>query len=132
MEMEMEADDAQSCAMKEKEDESATGLREAEHRTKRIQQSQREQEERRRTMPNDARVREEQNSSGSTATPQYPQASAPFQRDPVPDELPLSFDNPALDPGPLSPAQATGGLTSDAQSTGEQCGVRSLPFRRIK
>src|SRR5262249_15199977 len=51
---------------------------------------------------------------------------------PFPDELPLSFDNPALDPGPLSPAQATGGLTSDAQSTGEQRGVRSLPFRRIK
>src|SRR5262249_28765081 len=31
---------------------------------------------------------------GSTATPQYPQASAPFQFDPVPDEPPLSFDNP--------------------------------------
>jgi hypothetical protein len=30
---------------------------------------------------------------GSTAVPQYPQASAPFQRDPVPDEPPLGFDN---------------------------------------
>jgi hypothetical protein len=34
---------------------------------------------------------------GSTAVPIYPQAAAPFQRDPVPNEPPLSFDNPALE-----------------------------------
>jgi len=31
---------------------------------------------------------------GSTAVPQYPQASAPFQFDPVGDEPPLGLDNP--------------------------------------
>jgi hypothetical protein len=34
---------------------------------------------------------------GSTALPHYPQASTPFQRDPVPDEPPLGLDNPALE-----------------------------------
>jgi len=47
---------------------------------------------------------------GSEPIPRYPQASGPFQHDPVPDEPPLGLDNPALDPGPdVSPAQATAG-----------------------
>jgi hypothetical protein len=33
---------------------------------------------------------------GSEPIPRYPQASGPFQSDPVPDEPPLGFDNPAL------------------------------------
>jgi len=43
---------------------------------------------------------------GSTATPQYPQASTPFQSDPVPDEPPLGFDNPALEPLGLASSSA--------------------------
>jgi hypothetical protein len=42
---------------------------------------------------------------GSTATPNYPAASAPFQCDPVPDEPPLGLDNPALEPSTLSPVE---------------------------
>jgi hypothetical protein len=37
---------------------------------------------------------------GSTAIPQYPQASAPFQCDPVGDEPPLGLENPAFEPEP--------------------------------
>jgi hypothetical protein len=44
---------------------------------------------------------------GSTATPQYPQASTPFQCDPVPDEPSLGLDNPALEQSPFSTAQAS-------------------------
>jgi hypothetical protein len=48
---------------------------------------------------------------GATPTPQYPQAGLPFQRDPVPDEPPLSArENPALDPTgvpPVSPPVGT-------------------------
>jgi hypothetical protein len=120
-------------------------------------ESQREQEDRRRTMQNDARVREQiervfaQDQSvprqastfhqhaqadadtplgrfsavsaayvvGSTATPQYPQASTPFQHDPVPDEPPLSFDNPALEVSSLASCspQATPNPASDVPST---------------
>ena len=46
---------------------------------------------------------------GSTPVPQYPQASTPFQRDPVPDEPPLGLDNPALEPARPDEAQATDG-----------------------
>jgi hypothetical protein len=34
---------------------------------------------------------------GSTPIPKYPQAGPAFQADPVPDEPPLSFDNPAIE-----------------------------------
>jgi hypothetical protein len=96
-----------------------------------------EQRERRETLPNDQRGVREQGSTflahtnsdaggrfatvgaatviGSTAVPQYPQASAPFQRDPVPDEPPLGFDNPDLEP-PSSSAQATDPTSADAPS----------------
>jgi len=71
---------------------------------------------------------------GATAVPNYPAASAAHQIQ-LPDEPALGLDNPALDPGPLSPAQGFD-LTSDAptvsMSAGEQRNVRSLPFRRIK
>jgi hypothetical protein len=78
---------------------------------------QEEQIERRRVLENDKRIREQGSTFlahthndlaggrfaavgaatviGSTAVPQYPQASTPFQRDPVPDEPPLGLDNPA-------------------------------------
>ena len=111
---------------------------------------QEEDRERRETLLNDQRVREQSGTFlshthmdeggrfaqvtnayvvGSTALPQYPQASAPFQCDPVPDEPPLSAcDSPAFDPGPeVSPAQANGDLT--AQQGMSERGVRSPPSR---
>ena len=39
---------------------------------------------------------------GATPAPSYP---AGGQRDPCPDEPPLGFDNPELEPGSSSPAQ---------------------------
>jgi hypothetical protein len=53
---------------------------------------------------------------GSTATPQYPQASTPFQRDPVPDEPPLD-DNPALEVASIVSTPQAPDPTSDAPST---------------
>src|SRR5215467_1684603 len=94
--------------------------------------SQEEQAERRRVLAQDASLRQQQGGSayidhymqeaggrfsahaaatviGTTAIPQYPQASTPFQSDPVPDEPPLGFDNPALEPSSsATEAQATG------------------------
>jgi hypothetical protein len=68
---------------------------------------------------------------GSTATPQYPQASTPFQRDPVPDEPPLD-DNPALEASPsASSPQATDGPAGaplDVQRAGSSL---SRTFRRF-
>jgi hypothetical protein len=95
-------------------------------------EAQREQAERRRVLANDQRVREQTGTFmshthsdaggrfsavgaayviGSTAVPQYPQASGPFQRDPVPDEPPLGFDNPALE---FTAPAVSQGLTGDA------------------
>jgi hypothetical protein len=77
--------------------------------------------ERKRTLENDRRLREQQGSSffhqthiddaggrfaaisnphivGTSPVPNYPAASAPFQFDPVPNEPPLGWDNPALEP----------------------------------
>ena len=55
---------------------------------------------------------------GSTALPQYPQASTPFQRDPVPDEPPLSaHDNPALEVASIVSTPQAPDPTSDAPST---------------
>jgi hypothetical protein len=94
---------------------------------------------------------------GSTATPQYPQASTPFQRDPVPDEPPLSaHDNPGLEPSTdfssvSSPVEQTGDpadpsaragpplshsgdMTADGKQSRSQSDgyVRSpVPFRRF-
>jgi hypothetical protein len=92
--------------------------------------SQEEQEERRRTLQNDVRVREQQREQGSTylahthsdlggrysavgaqtivgAQPitNYPAASAAHQIQ-LPDEPPLGCDNPALDPPDLKPSFA--------------------------
>jgi hypothetical protein len=54
---------------------------------------------------------------GSTAVPQYPAASTPFQHDPVGDEPPLGLDNPALEPSFLaSLAQAPDPTSADAHS----------------
>jgi hypothetical protein len=118
-------------------------------------ESQIDQQERRETLRNDLKVRQEQEESrrvfadqslpnrattfhqfaeadaatpmgrfsavsaavvvGSTAIPQYPQASAPFQCDPVPDEPPLGLDNPALEPGPFSPG--SGDPTGDVPAS---------------
>jgi hypothetical protein len=62
---------------------------------------------------------------GSTAIPQYPQASAPFQSDPVPDEPPLSFDNPALEPSSSCSAQAPGPTPDDPSPLGRGVGPLS-------
>ena len=103
--------------------------------------SQEEQAERKSVMLNDARLKEQQRGStflaqthndvggrygaaqpspyviGSTPTPIYPQASAPFQHDPVGLEPPLGPD-PA-DPEPFhSPVQATGPTQSDRARVG--------------
>jgi hypothetical protein len=87
-------------------------------------ESQREQEERRRTLQNDVRVREQTGTFmshthddihqgrfaaigpavivGSTEFPNYPAAAA-HQRDPVPDEPPLSpYENDAFEPSTSS------------------------------
>jgi len=109
--------------------------------------SQEEQAERRRVLAQDASLRQQQGGSayidhymqeaggrfsahaaatviGTTAIPQYPQASAPFQSDPVPDEPPLGLDNPAFDPGPdVSPAQADP-TSADAQPVSMTTGVQ--------
>jgi hypothetical protein len=50
--------------------------------------------------------------TGTTPIPQYPQAGAPFQRDPVPDEPPLGYRIDAInphdpEPSPECPVQAT-------------------------
>jgi hypothetical protein len=65
---------------------------------------------------------------GSTAVPNYPQASAPFQFDPVGLEPPLGFDNPALEPTSLatSPAQATDPTSADAATGKQRADVGSL------
>src|SRR5215469_16475303 len=98
---------------------------------------QEEQRDRYETLINDKRVRDQQREQGSayihhveqpaggrfavidqptivglTANPQYPAASAPFQHDPVPDEPPLGFDNPALGPEEYSLAAAGQGPAS--------------------
>jgi hypothetical protein len=53
---------------------------------------------------------------GSTATPQYPQASTPFQRDPVPDEPPLSaHDNPGFE----EPSTVFSSVSSPVEQTGD-------------
>jgi hypothetical protein len=76
---------------------------------------------------------------GSTATPNYPQASAPFQCDPVPDEPPLGFDNPALNPSDLEPSSSAAQApdpTSNAPSLtplsdGQRTDVGSLSNKRV-
>jgi hypothetical protein len=64
---------------------------------------------------------------GSTAIPQYPAASGPFQRDPVPDEPPLG-DNPALELA--SPAQATGEPLSASPLGGSPLSSQPTAFKR--
>jgi hypothetical protein len=119
--------------------------------------SQEEQAERRRVLANDQRVKEQSGTFlshthmdeggrfgqvasaqivGADPIPRYPAAAA-HQRDPCGPEQPFGYSVNDLDPGPVSPAQDTGDLTSDAppatgMSTGEQRGVSSPPFRRIK
>jgi hypothetical protein len=59
---------------------------------------------------------------GSALIPKYPQASTPFQVDPVGIEPPLGFDNPALDPSTL-PSVEDGDPTARPEaplSSGEQ------------
>jgi hypothetical protein len=71
---------------------------------------------------------------GSTSVPQYPQASAPFQCDPVPPEEPLGYRieaMPELEPGPLSRAQDTCDLI-DAQQGTSQRDVSTPPFRNYR
>jgi hypothetical protein len=120
---------------------------------------QEEDRERRETLLNDQRVREQSGTFlshthmdeggrfaqvtnayvvGSTALPQYPQASAPFQCDPVPDEPPLGLDNPALEPpSVLAEVQATSAPVSEAPSSIHAADVEpdtgarsSRPYRR--
>jgi hypothetical protein len=119
---------------------------------------QEEAQERRAVLENDRRVREQQQSStnldharaaandtgggrfaslgaphvvGSTPIPKYPQAGPAFQVDPVGDEPPLAFDNPALanptgvppvtspvDPGPVSDTAPLSDLADDEQRPG--------------
>jgi hypothetical protein len=64
---------------------------------------------------------------GSTALPQYPQASTPFQRDPVPDEPPLSaHDNPALEVASIvSTPQAPDPTSDDPSPLGRDVGSLS-------
>ena len=89
-----------------------------------MREDQIDQAERRAVLENDRKVLEQQGSTyfqhgqsqadevnqgrfaatgsprviGATPTPQYPQAGPPFQRDPVPNEPPLSaHENPALE-----------------------------------
>jgi hypothetical protein len=60
---------------------------------------------------------------GSTAVPQYPAASAPFQRDPVPNEEPLGYEIdalPELEPSHLAEAQATGPASDDPSPLGQR------------
>ena len=80
---------------------------------------------------------------GSTAVPQYPAASAPFQRDPVPNEEPLGYrvdEMPDPEPSSFSSAQAPDPTSQDAPSLlgfgdVERVGVGSpsprKPFRRF-
>jgi hypothetical protein len=94
-------------------------------------ESQIEMIDRKRVLENERKLREEQGSTflaqttndtggrfaqigaahvvGSTAIPQYPQASTPFQSDPVGLEPPLGLDNPALEPLELPVAQGNSG-----------------------
>jgi len=110
---------------------------------------QEEQIERRRVLENDKRIREQGSTFlahthndlaggrfaavgaatviGSTAVPQYPQASTPFQRDPVPDEPPIGFENPVLDNsaclGEAPPSALLDGV--------ERC-TEPRPFRKFR
>jgi hypothetical protein len=107
--------------------------------------NQLEDQERRETLDNDRKVREQQQAStmhqhalaaandesggrygvarpaptvtGSTSIPQYPKASTPWQGpDPVGDEPPLSaFENPALDETSAVPP-STAGATGGAEA----------------
>jgi hypothetical protein len=97
--------------------------------------SQEEQHERRETLENDRKIREQTGTFlshthiddaggrfvavnaativGQTPAPNYPAASPSWQIQ-LPDEPPLGFDNPALDETSTSPAsvEATGGAES--------------------
>ena len=94
---------------------------------------QEEERDRRETLRNDQLVREQQQGGtylshthsdlggryalvspsyvvGSTAIPQYPAASGPFQRDPVPDEPFLSAcENPGFEPSTVCPVTSVEG-----------------------
>jgi hypothetical protein len=132
---------------------------------------QHEQKERRQTLRNDQKVREQPQAStmhqhavaqadeisqgrfratgtpsvtGSTPIPQYPQASAPFQCDPVPAEPPLGYSindltlhelEPSMAHLPVDQAQAgepiSSALPVDPLPTGkQQAGVGSPPLSR--
>jgi hypothetical protein len=63
---------------------------------------------------------------GSTAVPQYPQASAPFQHDPVPDEMPLGYRIDDLNSSdPVEPSSFT------QQATGEPADATPLAVERV-
>jgi hypothetical protein len=104
--------------------------------------SQEEQAERRRVMAQDASLREQGGTFhqhaqadadtprgrfsavsnayvvGSTAVPQYPAASGPFQRDPVPNEEPLGYAIDAVEPSTVvTDVEAHGDLSPAAPST---------------
>ena len=69
---------------------------------------------------------------GSTSTPIYPQASAPFQRDPVPIEPPLSFDNPALVSTCADHVEAQGDAADVPASPLSVERSAGPPYRRLK
>jgi hypothetical protein len=146
--------------------------------------SQEEQAERRRVLAQDASLRQQSGTFmshaqasandlaggrfaatgnphvvGSESIPQYPQASTPFQFDPVPNEEPLSaYDNPEFEPSttPACPVEASGPASAPSypvdveragpSSSGDPAGVHfpsppgtssdvnagSLPYRRVR
>jgi len=69
---------------------------------------------------------------GSTATPQYPQASPPFQRDVVPDEPPLSaYENPGFEAS--MSVEASGPADAPSSSASPLVSEDAEPFyRRLK
>jgi hypothetical protein len=62
---------------------------------------------------------------GSTATPQYPQASTPFQREPVPDEPPTGERIDELEPLHHAPPVLAQELPTPA--SGDSAGVGLFP-----
>jgi hypothetical protein len=120
-------------------------------------ESQIEQEERRRVLANDRRVKDQSNTFlgfthdevggrfkevassnvvGTTEIPKYPQASHPFQSDPVPPEEPLGYRVDELEPlGPVSPpvvAQAPAPPSAPAPSGSGGGAFSSRPYRRVR
>jgi hypothetical protein len=66
------------------------------------------------------------NVTGSTPVPSYPQASAPFQRDPVPDEPPLGVDINAM-PFELSTVSMSHPAVEQLAPAGAAASLENLP-----